>query len=74
MTVQVSTNLGLIGHLMRRAAFGAPASALEKYSSLGYEAAIDDLINVERFPRLDEEDLLERYYIQHADGIRCPGW
>ena len=66
MTVQVSTNLGLIGHLVRRAAFGAPASVLEKYSANGYEAAVEDMINVERFPRL-EEDLLERYYIQHAD-------
>lgn len=66
MTVQVSTNLRLIGHLMRRAAFGAPASVLEKYSSKSYGAIVDDLINVDRFPR-PEEDLLERYYIQHAD-------
>ena len=66
MAGQVSTGLGLIGHLMRRAAFGAPASELAPYSDKGYEAAVDDLINVERFPRL-EEDLLERYYIQHAD-------
>lgn len=66
MTVQVSTDSGLFGHLMRRAAFGAPAPVLEEYSAKGYEAAVDELLNVERFPRL-EEDLLERYYIQHAD-------
>lgn len=66
MTVQVSTDVGLMGHLMRRAAFGAPASVLEKRAEKGYEAIVEDLINVDKFARL-EEDLLERFYIQHAD-------
>lgn len=66
MTIRAGTDLVLMGHLLRRAAFGAPASTIERYAEMGYEEAVESLLEVEKFPRL-EEDLLERFYIQHAD-------
>ena len=60
------TDVELVGHLMRRAAFGEPIDRLEEKASSAYEALVDDLINVDKFPRLNE-DLLERHNIQHAD-------
>jgi len=61
-----TTNIGLVGHLMRRAGFGEPLSRLEQRSVNSYEAIVESLIDVEKFSRLDE-DLLERHNIQHAD-------
>ena len=61
-----TTNIDLVGHLMRRAGFGEPLSRLEQRSLNSYEAIVESLIDVEKFPRLDE-DLLERHNIQHAD-------
>ena len=65
-TVQISNDIALLGHLIRRAAFGASASRLESLQTMSYEQVVDELINVQKYPRL-EEDLLERYHIQHAD-------
>ena len=65
-TIEKAPDIELIGHLMRRAAFGEPVSRLEIRALQSYESIVDDLINVERFPRL-EEDLLERHHIQHVD-------
>jgi len=65
-TLQISSDTALLGHLIRRAAFGASASKLESLRSVSYEEIVEDLIHVERYPRI-EEDLLERYHIQHAD-------
>ena len=61
-----TTKIDLVGHLMRRAGFGEPLSRLEQRSLNSYEAIVERLIDVEKFPRLDE-DLLERHNIQHAD-------
>lgn len=68
MAIAASTDLGLIGHLMRRAAFGAPLAELEALASKGYDATVDDLLHPERHPRL-EEDLLERYHTEHAGDL-----
>ncbi|MBI4305974.1 MAG: DUF1800 domain-containing protein [Chloroflexi bacterium] len=68
MTITVSTDISLIGHLMRRAAFGAPASELEALAGQGYDAIVNDLLHSERHPRL-EEDLLERYHSEHAGDL-----
>jgi len=66
MTTETRTDVSLIGHLMRRAAFGASAATLEARADRGYEAIVSDLLNPERFPRL-EEDLLERFHSENAD-------
>jgi len=56
----------LVGHLMRRAAFGARAEELEALAMRGYEAVVDDLVNPERLPPL-AEDVIERFHSDQAD-------
>ena len=60
------TAIELIGHLMRRAGFGETTPKLEKMCFQSYDSIVEDLINVQQFPR-PEEDLLERHNLQHAD-------
>lgn len=69
MTAQAIADISLVGHLMRRAAFGAPAAALEVYMTSRYEDVVDELLEPERFPR-QEEDLLER----STQSITPPRW
>ena len=54
-------DLALTAHLMRRAGFGATRWELEELSIRSYESLVDDLLNPERFPEI-EEDVLDRYY------------
>jgi len=53
--------LALMSHLMRRAGFGANRDELEQRVKIGYEETVEDLINVDRFPPVDEY-LLYRYH------------
>ena len=54
-------DLALTAHLMRRAGFGATREELEELSTRSYESLVDDLIDPERFPQI-EDDVLDRYY------------
>lgn len=54
-------DVALVAHLMRRAGFSATRQELEEYAARGYEAVVDDLLNPERFPEVDD-DLIWRYY------------
>jgi uncharacterized protein (DUF1800 family) len=65
--------LGLIAHLMRRAGFGAPRDELEALAARGYEATLDDLLNPERFPEV-EDDLLTRYYTGEGVDVSASQW
>ena len=40
----------LLGHLLRRAGFGASSAELAAYSSLSYSQAVDRLVNYEQVP------------------------
>ena len=62
-TAAVTTNeeLAQMAHLMRRAGFGASRSELDALVAKGYEAVVEDLVNPERLPEIDE-DILERYF------------
>ena len=53
--------LALTAHLLRRAGFGATREELEAYASRPYEEVVEELVNPERMPDIDE-DLLRRYY------------
>ena len=53
-------DLGLIAHLFRRAGFGATREELEAYAARGYAEAVEDLVNPDRCPALDE-DIITRY-------------
>ncbi len=55
-----SSELALIAHLFRRAGFGATRDDLERYAARGYGEAVEDLVNPERCPELDE-DIIIRY-------------
>ena len=56
-----SNELAQMAHLMRRAGFGATRGELEALAAKGYEAVVDDLVNPERLPDMDE-DIIERYF------------
>ena len=66
MTTTTQTDVKLVAHLMRRAAFGAPTWRLEQLAERSYEQLVEDLLDIESKPRL-EEDLLERFHSEHAD-------
>ena len=53
--------VALMGHLMRRAGFGATRAELEELAAGDYEDVVEDLLHPERFPE-PEEDVLKRYY------------
>lgn len=48
-----------IGHLLRRAGFGATTQDLQTYASLGYQGAVDRLINYQQVPDDDMENRLK---------------
>ena len=55
-----------MGHLMRRAGFGATRDELDERLARGYEATVNDLLN----PSTDSgvpEDLLFRYHVDQAE-------
>lgn len=70
MTTLERTGVALIGHLMRRAAFGLPAHELERLAEKGYDTVVDDLVDYEKFGPV-EADLLNRYHSEFTDG---EGW
>jgi uncharacterized protein (DUF1800 family) len=43
-----------IAHLLRRAGFGASPSELAQYCALGFEGAVDALLNIEAAPELED--------------------
>lgn len=53
--------IALMAHLMRRAGFGATRAELDSLASRPYEEVVEDLVNPERFPELDDK-VLARYY------------
>ena len=55
------TDPDLVAHLLRRAGFGADVAEIERYSQLAYDDIVDDLVNPQRFPDV-EDDILGRYY------------
>jgi len=54
------TSIALMAHLMRRAGFGAPYAELETRAAKGYEATVEELLNPDAQPALDE-DIMMRY-------------
>ena len=70
MTTATTTNIALVGHLVRRAGFALPAHELEKLAEKSYEALVDDLVDFEKFAPV-ETHFLERYHAEYADN---EGW
>jgi uncharacterized protein (DUF1800 family) len=65
--VKQLTGIELMGHLYRRAGFGAPRDQLEAALAKGYEANVEELLHPEAAPEL-EEDLIFRYYPDMKDS------
>ncbi|TME98861.1 MAG: DUF1800 domain-containing protein, partial [Chloroflexi bacterium] len=55
------TGIELMGHLYRRAGFGATRDQLEAALARGYEATVEELLHPENAPPL-EEDVIFRFY------------
>src|SRR3712207_5646457 len=47
--------LSLMAHLLRRAGVGASREELEEYAARPYEDVVEELVNPERSPELDED-------------------
>ena len=45
MVVETKTDIELTAHLLRRAGFGAGRAEIERYADMGYEGAVDELLN-----------------------------
>ncbi len=67
------SDLALMAHLLRRAGFGATRDEIEEYAEKGYEDVVEDLVNPERCPPLDE-DIISRYYDGENHVIWTSTW
>jgi len=63
-------DIALMAHLLRRAGFGASRDEIEASAAKGYDATVEELLNPESQPTVDE-DLMLRYHpgYNHAIGI-----
>src|SRR5436309_5144836 len=53
-------DIALMGHLLRRAGFGASRAEIEAKAAQGYNAVVEELLNPETQPAL-EDDIVLRY-------------
>ena len=65
-------DIELMGHLMRRAGFGAGYKELEARAGKGYEATVDELIATDSQEGIDDL-LLYRYHPDHQGGLGMAG-
>jgi uncharacterized protein (DUF1800 family) len=66
------TDLQRIAHLFRRAGFGATRDELEAAVAKGYEATVEELLQPEAAPDIEEE-LLQRYYLDAKESFQLDG-
>ncbi len=76
-TVRQDVDAALMGHLLRRAGFGATRDQIDEYLAKGYEATVEALLNPEYGER-DDQDLMDRYFIASVEarsvGHADPQW
>ena len=63
-------DIASMGHLMRRAGFGAQYHELETRAARGYEETVEELLNPQDHPDGMDLDLAERYFIEWNHFIR----
>lgn len=71
ITTATKKDVELISHLLRRAGFGAPYGELERYAAKGYQATVEELLDPEAQPQL-EEDVMLRMNIGWQHGGTHP--
>ena len=65
-------DIALMGHLMRRAGFGATQDELEKRVGKGYEATVEELLNPQDQETADRLEFL-RYHPGYWKPVTSPG-
>jgi len=66
-----NNDVALMGHLMRRAGFGAQYHELEARAAKGYEETVEELLHPSDDTHGMDLDLAERYFIEWNHHIRC---
>jgi len=61
-------DIALMAHLLRRAGFGAGRDEIEVYAAKGYTATVEELLNPEERPGIDEDLLLRYHPYYHESG------
>ncbi len=70
----MKSDRALVAHLMRRAGFGATPAELDALTrDKTYEEVVDDLVNPERFPELDQS-YIDRYYGGEPVAVHVGKW
>ncbi|MEC9287683.1 MAG: DUF1800 family protein, partial [Chloroflexota bacterium] len=62
----IDNDTALMAHLLRRAGFGASRTELEEYMAMGYEGAVDALLNPAD-PGNMPDDLIRRYHVEQSE-------
>jgi len=70
-TVHNKQDVALMGHLLRRAGFGATPSEMDKALDIGYDAMLEELLNPDH-PDEIPDDLIRRYHVDLSD-LRSSG-
>lgn len=65
-------DIALIAHLIRRAGFGAAKDDLESYASKGYEATVEELLDISSASSM-AEDLIRRYHHDQSAAFEAIG-
>lgn len=62
----ISNDTSLMAHLLRRAGFGASRDELEEYLEMGYDGAVEALLNPSN-PGNMPDDLIRRYHVEQSE-------
>ena len=62
----INNDTALMAHLLRRAGFGASRTELEGYMAMGYDGAVDTLLNPSD-PGNMPDDLIRRYHVEQSE-------
>jgi len=68
----ISNDTALMAHLLRRAGFGASRDELEQYLAMGYDGAVEALLNPSD-PNNMPDDLIRRYHVEQSELRDLPG-
>ena len=62
----INNDTALMAHLLRRAGFGATRNELEDYLALGYDGAVEALLNPSDAGNMPD-DLIRRYHVEQSE-------
>ena len=62
----IDNDTALMAHLLRRAGFGATRNELEEYLALGYDGAVEALLNPSDAGNMPD-DLIRRYHVEQSE-------